>query len=74
MSAALHGSADEARAFQRLYVLGCSRKGHSKRRGQFSNRKLALREPPEHAAAGGVGQRVKHRIEAICALFNQLVE
>ena len=69
-----HRSADESGAFERLYVLGCSGEAHPEGCRELPNRKLALGQPSEHAAAGGIGQRVKYGIQALLTLFNHSVE
>lgn len=52
---------------QHAHVLGCGRKGHLERRGEFAQVALPAvpgeGEPPDDRAPGGVSQRVKHSIE-----------
>jgi hypothetical protein len=44
-------------------VLGRRGERHVEGRGQLADIALALRQPAQHGAAGGIGERVEHAVE-----------
>lgn len=71
--AAVLADIGEARALQHAHVLGDGGERHVEARGEFADRLVALGEPCEDGAPGGIGERAERGVEDPAGMVNHVV-
>ena len=64
---------DQPRLLEHAHVPGDRGRRHVERLGQFADAGRAFRQPLEHTAADGVGQRTEHGVERVGLTVNHVV-
>jgi hypothetical protein len=73
VDAAVDFTLEQTRGFQDAQVFRDRRQGNIKRLGEFGDHGLALSEPGQDGAAGGIGQRTEGGVQGCGRIVNHSV-